>query len=55
VLVSRHFGNTSFYLGYTTIGIIQLVTAAGCGIWVIIDFIMILTGGLKDSDGNDLV
>jgi TM2 domain-containing membrane protein YozV len=44
-----------FYLGYTTIGIIQLLTAAGCGVWAIIDFILILTGGLKDSDGNDLV
>jgi TM2 domain-containing membrane protein YozV len=44
-----------FYLGYTTIGIIQLLTAGGCGIWVIIDFILILTGDLKDSNGRDLV
>lgn len=43
-----------FYLGYTTIGIIQILTCGGFGIWVIIDFIMILTGSLKDSEGNDL-
>jgi len=35
-----------FYLGYTTIGIIQLLTGGGCGIWVLIDFIRILTGDL---------
>ena len=43
-----------FYLGYTGIGVIQLLTLGGCGIWAIIDFIMILTGGLKDADGREL-
>ena len=43
-----------FYLGYTGIGVIQLLTLGGCGIWTIIDFIMILTGGLKDADGREL-
>lgn len=36
-----------FYLGYTSIGIIQLLTGGGCGIWALIDFIRILTGDLK--------
>jgi len=35
-----------FYLGYTTIGILQLITAGGCGIWALIDLIRILTGDL---------
>jgi uncharacterized protein YceK len=35
-----------FYLGYTTIGILQLITLGGCGIWVLIDLIRILTGDL---------
>lgn len=48
------FGIHRFYLGYTLIGVIQLLTAGGCGIWALIDFILILTGGLKDSDGNEL-
>ena len=43
-----------FYLGYTTIGIIQVLTVGGCGIWAIVDLVMILTGGLKDSDGREL-
>jgi TM2 domain len=42
-----------FYLGYTTIGIIQIFTLGGCGIWALIDLIMIITGSLKPKDGSD--
>jgi len=49
-----YFGVHRFYLGYTSIGIIQIFTLGGCGIWWIIDFIMILTGGLKDADSKEL-
>lgn len=41
-----------FYLGYTGIGIIQLLTAGGCGIWALIDAIMIATGDLKPKNGD---
>lgn len=41
-----------FYLGYTTIGIIQLLTAGGCGIWALIDIIRIATGDLKPKNGE---
>lgn len=41
-----------FYLGYTTIGIIQLLTAGGCGIWALIDLIRIVTGDLGPKDGT---
>lgn len=44
-----------FYAGHTITGILMLVTAGGCGIWVVIDIIMIVTGAFKDSDGRDLV
>src|SRR6266700_5033234 len=40
-----------FYTGHTVIGIIQLLTAGGCGIWVLVDFIMILTNSYRDSNG----
>lgn len=41
-----------FYLGYTTIGLIQLLTGGGCGIWALIDFIRILFGDLQPMDGE---
>jgi len=41
-----------FYLGYTWQGIVQLLTAGGCGIWALIDFIRILIGDLKPKDGE---
>ena len=43
-----------FYLGHTGIGIIQMFTLGGCGIWQVIDFIMILTGSVKDAQGREL-
>ncbi len=44
-----------FYLGYTLIGIIQLLTIGGCGIWALIDLILIAIGNLNDKDGQPLV
>ncbi len=41
-----------FYLGYTGIGLIQLFTGGGFGIWFIIDFFRILLGDLKPKDGD---
>ena len=41
-----------FYTGHITIGVIQLLTLGGCGIWVLIDFIMLLLGNFKDAEGN---
>lgn len=41
-----------FYLGYTGIGILMLLTGGLCGLLVIIDLIRILTGDLKPVDGD---
>lgn len=41
-----------FYLGHTATGIVQLITLGGCGIWSLIDLILIATGNFKDADGN---
>jgi hypothetical protein len=41
-----------FYLGYIGIGVIQLLTAGGCGIWALIDIILILMDKLGPKDGS---
>ena len=43
-----------FYVGKIGTGILQLITFGGCGIWTIIDLIMIITGNFKDVDGNSI-
>lgn len=46
------FGIHRFYLGYTAIGIIQLLTLGGCGVWALIDLIRIAMNDLKPADGS---
>lgn len=48
-------GIHSFYVGKTAIGVVQLITLGGCGIWALIDFIMIICGNYKDAQGKLIV
>jgi len=48
------FGVHRFYTGNIGIGIVQLLTAGMCGIWTLIDLIMIVTDNYRDGDGNRL-
>lgn len=41
-----------FYLGYTGIGILMLLTGGVCGILALIDLIRIITGDLKPRNGD---
>ena len=47
-----YLGVHRFFSGHIGIGIVQLLTAGGCGIWTLIDLIMIAAGSYKDADGN---
>jgi len=41
-----------FYVGKIGTGILQLVTFGGLGIWAFVDFIIIVIGSFRDSDGK---
>jgi hypothetical protein len=49
------FGVHRFYTGHIGLGVVQLLTLGGCGIWALIDFIMIIVGSFRDADGQLLV
>lgn len=46
-------GVDRFYLGYTGIGVLKLLTGGCFGVLWIIDIINIATGKLKPADGSD--
>lgn len=48
------FGAHRFYVGKIGTGILQIVTLGGCGIWVMVDFIMIIVGAFTDKEGNKI-
>ena len=43
-----------FMVGKIGTGVLMIITLGGLGIWSLIDFIVILTGGFTDSDGNKI-
>ena len=48
------FGIDRFYLVYTGLGLLKLFTLGGCGIWSIIDAILVTMKNIPDSHGAPL-
>ena len=54
LLLAMFLGNLGvhrFYTGHTALGIVQLLTLGGCGVWTVIDFIRICFNDFKNSEG----
>ena len=49
------FGIHRFYVGKKGTGILMILTLGGIGIWVLVDYIMILAGSFKDKEGRRLI
>ena len=57
LLLSTFLGSLGihrFYTGYIGLGVLQLITCGGCGIWALIDFVCICFNKYEDADGDEL-
>ncbi len=45
------FGAHRFYVGKTGSAVAMLLTIGGLGIWMLVDFVLIVTGSFKDANG----
>jgi len=47
-------GLDRFMLGQNALGVVKLLTCGGLGLWRVIDVVLIVTGNLRDAQGNSL-
>ncbi|MDO4544063.1 MAG: TM2 domain-containing protein [Clostridia bacterium] len=54
-IVLGELGIDRFYLGYTKLGILKLITLGGLGIWWVMDIVKIANDNLPAADGTELI
>ena len=55
VVTDGFFGVYQFYTGRPISGIFMILTLGGLGIWVLVDFILLITENFRDSNHKRLV
>jgi len=48
------FGVDRFYLGKIGTGVLKLVTFGGLGVWVLVDLVLVMSGSMRDKEGNEM-
>lgn len=49
------FGVDRFYLGKIWTGLLKLMTFGGFGVWALIDFVLIMSGSMRDKQGQPML